>query len=725
MRLNRLNIGKIAHHCYARRLALVVSLAAMPALEAATVIVNGTQGSPGSPGTADHPDGGDGQGGFGANASLTSAQSPEQFFTVTASGGNGGAGGNGNGLPPGNGGHGAPGGGASANADLTRTSAGNVGVTVEARGGGGGFFGLAPTGSTSGSGAGGGAAVASGAARTVGSSSATVTVTARGGSGNESSAGTAPSGGSADITNAYGESGSGTVRVTATAVSGSGGTGLPNTNGLSIGVGGDSQSVNLDNVVDGNTQGQLFLTQTATAGGAAGGLAPGQAGDARSALTRNIAAGTLTMAVNANGGRGAPDNHGHGAGSGGNASTIALATNPLGRTVVTVTSRGGFGGDQQTETRFRARPAHDGGDATSVAYGEGASGRTVVRSYAYGGRGGNLLGPGGAGSSDAPGSGGNAWAEADGVSLVVGQEVNVESIARGGQSGTRAGAYLQNTLPRAKAGRAVAIANGEGLANTIVSALAVSESGAEASEAVSHASGAGSHGQVSAEAISAWRIGANQINRTRVYVESNLPGQADIGASAIHDGYANPTPPPQLSSKIGARAGSHVSGNVYDGAHFFAHADPGLSAPHQISMEVSIEYNDLTLFPFDPADDLLIDLTQISVDPGGFDRIDFSVEHVNANRTVAVTLLDTASALNFFANPINLGQIGTFFLGGPSTDIRILFDITLSQPGQGIEVMGAGAVPLPAAVWMLLGALGFLLGLGKSPKYRDAHLNLH
>lgn len=713
MRSFGFDIHQITRHCYPCGTALVVLLAAMSPLEAATVIVNGTQGAPGSPGTADHPDGGNGQGGFGASAILTSAQSSEQFFTVIASGGGGGAGGNGNSLPPGNGGHGAAGGGASASADLTRTSAGNVGVTVEAQGGGGGFFGLAPADSTSGSGAGGGAAVASGAARTVGSSSATVNVTARGGPGNESSAGSPPSGGSADISSAYGESGSGQVRVNATAVSGTGGNGFPNTNGLSIGAGGHSPSVLLDNVVDGNTKGQLFLTQTATAGGAAGGLVPGQAGDARSVLTRNIAAGTLTMAVNANGGRGAPDNHGHGASRGGDASTVALATNPLGRTVVTATSRGGFGGGQQTETRFRARPAHDGGDATSLAYGEGTGGRTLVRSYAYGGRGGDLIGPGGPTNSDAPGSGGNAWAEADGVSFVAGQQLNVESIARGGQSGTRAGAFLHNTTPKASAGRAVAIANGEGLANTIVTALAVSESGAEASEAVAHASGAGSHGQVSAEAISAWRIGTNQLNRSRVYVESNLPRQADLGASAIHDGYTNPTPPPMLSSKIGARAGSHFSGNVYDGAHFYAHADPGLSATHQISMEVEIEYNDLALFPFDPADDLLLDLTRVSVDPGGFERIDFSVEHVNANHTVAVTLLDTASALNFFANPINLGQIGTFFLGGPSTDIRMLFDITLSQPGQGIAVMGAGAVPLPAAVWMLLGALGFLFRLGK------------
>jgi len=107
--------------------------------------------------------------------------------------------------------------------------------------------------------------------------------------------------------------------------------------------------------------------------------------------------------------------------------------------------------------------------------------------------------------------------------------------------------------------------------------------------------------------------------------------------------------------------------------------------------------------------------TRISIASGGFERIDFSAEHVKENRTVAVTLRDTASALGFFANPINLGSIGNNFLGGTGTDIRILFDISLAQAGQGIDIRGASVVPLPGSLWMLLGAIGFAL---RSPSGR-------
>lgn len=683
---------------------LVVCL--MQIASAATIIETGTIGAPGSPGTSQHPNGGDGQRGGGAAASLSSTQSSESVFTVIASGGNGGQGGNGNGLPPGNGGHGARGGSATASADLNRTTVGNVSVTVDARGGGGGFYGGAPQNSTSGTGGSGGAASASGSARTVGGSNATTIVSARGGQGNSSTAGAPPSGGGATVSNVYGESDSGDVRVTALAVSGTGGGGAANANGLNIGAGGHSQSVVVEDAVDGNTAGRLFLTQRAAAGGAGGGAPPGIAGDARSVLSRNIAAGLLNMNVVANGGRGADDTFGHGSSAGGDASTVALGANPSGDVVVTADSRAGVGGNQSSNNRFGGRPAHDGGHATATAYGESTNGTALVRSYATGGFGGHLTGPSGPLVSDVPGAGGNARAEADGYAM---QSVTVEAIAAGGQSGTQQSGYVQAPTNDTKAGRAVAIASGESLGRTNVKAIAASDRGSNASPALAHAAGVGTSGLISAEAISGWRIGLNQINRTRVYVESNVPGQAEVGAAAFHDGFFDGMQTPPIAPRAGARAGSHFDNNVYDAAHFFAQAGPSANATQQIDMTLEIEYNDPTVLPFNPADDLLIDLTQISIVGGGFERLDFSAQHVQANRTVSVSLFDAASALNFFANPINLGPVGTSILGGGGVDIRMQFDISLSQPGQGIHVRGAGTVPLPGSIWMLLGAIGFTL----------------
>jgi hypothetical protein len=238
------------------------------------------------------------------------------------------------------GGDGAPGGAASSRLSAQNPGGGALEALAEAVGGDGFDW-------TTGNPRDGGAALA--AVHAEGEGEVTATARAQGGEGWANGS----DGGTASIESAYGRSHGGErVHVTAWATGGMAGFGE-----------GAGASTTLVDVVDGDTSGQLLLTQIAEGGLANGHGYPasaGTAGDATSVLRRTKSVGRLSLTSIAR-----PDG-GAGGAEGADADAVGEAENLLGGVDVVVLARGG-------EAQWnRGGPGARGGDASAEAIAQGA-----------------------------------------------------------------------------------------------------------------------------------------------------------------------------------------------------------------------------------------------------------------------------------------------------------------------------------------------------------------
>jgi hypothetical protein len=227
----------------------------------------------------------------------------------------------------------------------------------------------------------------------------------------------------------YGKSTTGNVSVTGTLYGGGGGSGDISNHPS----GGDGASVRAVDQVDGSTTGHLDLTQNATGG--AGGVAmdgdAGVAGTAYSSLTRSKSAAILNISASAVGGTGGDSyssDFENTAGMGATAEARSSATNLAGTVYSITNANGGDGGWGQQNAKAGA-----GGDALANAFGMsgGNSHDVSVHGHAFGGEGGyarnNLI-------ATSAGNGGNATSTSRGTAS--GQSaVGVWDWAQGGDGG--------------------------------------------------------------------------------------------------------------------------------------------------------------------------------------------------------------------------------------------------------------------------------------------------
>jgi len=711
-------------------LALAAVLCAWPlsGSQAATVQVTGVAGSAGLPGARGDPgapgqDGGPG----GDGVAVTAPDNADATNLITAAGGNGGNGGSGGDgedgddadadADGGTGGNGGLGGDASA-AGTTTVLTGNAELRVRAFGGqggsgrrGGAADGNGTPGSPGQSGDGGNAT-----ASAVASSPGDLRVDVRavgGDAGEPWPGGAGAAGGTATLGPVHGQStGGGKVEVWGLVTGGTGRAG--------------ASDIVLDNAINGTTSGHLMLWQVAEAGSTQGFWEAGDdaldvpAGNAISNLSRTGDMAILQVQSEAIGGQGFHS---------GDGTAVSEAVNTSGEAVAFSLASGGSAEASRNDGR--------GGTGTAVSRAEGRVGYITADAESYGGAhrstGGQWLG-----------HGGDAYSQAEAVATD-GAQASAGAFARGGRGGQSGGSAVAVGTATGQGGSAsvnvLAIggegagAAPEGSATAVGLAVVRSDtlsagvlsrteggSGA-ASAAVDMAGAALTAGLATAEAPVAGD------GTTRVYTQARAAGglASDWSWSnaQLPDSYAGSQAGvlaavlPGVAMVNGALAGNPgvaTALSAADPAILYAILGGGFPVTGAGGAQIFSSTIALSLdtAQIEAGGGLLIGWLDPSLGGGGFDELRMRIDWEGATVFDQIYTDPAAAALLFNDQILDLAPWSTTISG--DLDLLLQVDLTASAPGDYFYVnllaatTGAPAVPLPASIWLLSGALLALPG---------------
>lgn len=336
--------------------------------------------------------------------------------------------------------------------------------------------------------------------------------------------------------------------------------------------GADGNSIDLENIVEGETSGALTLHQAASAGNAVGvefrdneviEFIGGVGGSARSALTRDGDFSSLDLSVKAIGGRGgyirtfgAPGT----GGDGGDALAEVDATNQGGEVRANGTALGGYGGGGPASNGNGGAAGVDlrgqsAGDGNSVIVG---SPTATVDDQPVGAVGGNGAGPSYFSDGPMPNgrSGDGGQATSDSVGIATGNSaVDVYARATGGRGGDGS-RYEPSTSDGGHGGNALADAQAAGAGSERVRAFAFARGGDAGSNiGASNAGGANATSRASGLGLveASSHASGGTINRSGASSANTVARAEAIGATAIAESTASTGRGGPVRASIGVR----------------------------------------------------------------------------------------------------------------------------------------------------------------------------
>jgi len=508
----------------------------------------------------------------------------------------------------------------------------------------------------------------------------------------------------------YGQSTSGgIVNVSGLATGGSGGSfsihqDIHRNSVGNVGNAGNGASVNLDDSVDGDTTGSLFLEQEAI-GGNAGAGRKGIAGTASSILTKSTSSADLTLTAKATGGDG-----GYGSDrsvtptDGANAWVEITGNNKTGALRINGEAKGGIGGKMLSKLDSSRGK---GGDAKNIISGQNFGNKNqelIVSGSAIGGHSGfisrtSALDSGG-------NNGGNAFSSSKGAGRGEGR-VFVQSLARGGAG--KIGGNATSISQAVSAALVQAVARSEG-----------GESRSKAGSANAFSSATGVSGKVGADAQSILRGNVT----LRASVSADVAGDASGssgGSVATSSARAvtsigDALPDFKSLSNVQSLASNIVTGFTDKRILMagilgvgYSENGSGIEAKYNSSISLKIDMNGKA------NTDLLMGLYGFSVTGDhGFDVLNFDIR-LEGSPVENITFNDLATAEIYFNDNIfNFGRWDGLISNDNLLDIRISLKLTEQHLGQGFSTQFATAastavVPIPAAIWLFgSGMLGLL-----------------
>ncbi len=508
---------------------------------------------------------------------------------------------------------------------------------------------------------------------------------------------------------------------------------------------GDGTSINLTDVVDGETTGALTLGQRADAGSGGFGTLFGTAGDSHSEINKSGSFATLSVSSTAVGG-GAQTG-----GNGGIGTSVVDATNDAGAVGIGVGARGGSGvgtGDggaaSATGTATTTGAGTNvivngisaaggtsfggtGGSGTSLGTAS-ASGNGVVQIVGLGATGGNDFGGGTGGAADVTamgsnvgtgsvsivansvggsstsggvGIGGNATLNATGSGEL--GSVTVAATGIGGNGATTRGtavvstsAIMSSTTNGTGVGTADTIANGGG-----GSASSMAQASAGFTDLARGTANAPVAGNGSVVSTSDSLAGAVVKNPGPLLGPGGTTPQNEAVAYAAGD----PNGVPGLNSIQNPNVWNAflaVDNALGYGVLGGGAADSGSGA--------SLVYTSMVEFEFDITasdGDLLIGLLDPVTKNNGFDSLHFQL-FVEGNLEFDEIFATSGDATTFFDDQmLTVSDWSTGLVG--VLDLKFQFDLTASTAGDGFYMnFVTGTVPVPPALWLFGSALGLL-----------------
>jgi hypothetical protein len=426
----------------------------------------------------------------------------------------------------------------------------------------------------------------------------------------------------------------------------------------------------LTNAVSGSTTGSLNLYQNAYGG--AGGLAvigtPGVGGNANSALSVNdIMATSLLGSTIANGGTGGFEHLG---GNAGGTATATTVVSGVGNVQGQSSASGGVGGG----CGDGSCRGGNGGNAAASTTATGGAGYANANSTANGGAGGSaILGW----LNTTGGKGGDATSSAT-ATASGGNQATALSYATAGPGGS--GSRLNGTAGSANA---TSSARTQGSGQAFAQATVYSGASSGAAMATSTSNGFGGQ-SVSASASAP--VGGNATAQTLSYFGGNGFGLPGITAgSAVSNVTGQPTGYSLTPNVSAAFAGHSV---LALGSMSIGYGGQGESLTYQTSADFK--------FTFAANSAFLLGLESQGSLGAGFDSAMLEVL-VDGSLAYERSLISLADAQTFFTDDtINLG-----FQPGGYEDVKLVFDLTSSQPASGFQFDyafgGPAAVPGPVA----------------------------
>lgn len=609
----------------------------------------------------------------------------------------------------------------------------------------------------------GGSATSSAIARNAGSEAVEVVAEARGGNGGDPigfpNIARGGNGGEARLGMVYGRSLTGDVRVIGSLSGGSGGDGVPD----SIQSSGDGASVVLDNAVDGDTSGSLYLEQSIT-GGRGGEHGNGAHGEASSRLAISKHAAALEIVSNAHGGHDATSqasamNTGGSAvarsfalggdgrvdfdgvtedGGDAHARAFASSTGDGHEVVVARESYGGlnaWGGTGAPVGSLGVVPIGGrGGDADSVSEGIafGDSAVTVVDAVEAG------AGGFGNGAGSTPGQGGAARSTAIGVGAGT-SSVLAFATAAGGRGGAfEPYSFFVPTGPSARGGDATALSTATGLGE--VRSHATARLGSVGSQflgvvgnvsgaARAHAMATGASGEAGADATAAgFELAALRASTTAsVHAQATVEARAAVGDPfekadlGVIDAFVIATGRPGEAAVLDAIAGTSQVAGAFTGAALdivLSVGQVGFTNLQDTNGSPAMQHAELTIAPNVFEVSVLQDVTVGFMNPvslgSGFDTLRFRA-NLRGETLVDVTFADVSAAFAYFDDDVL--DLGGFEFSGvppyyfPTPPLELLFDWTGSETGSGFGIdliVGLTPVPEPSTALLLVIGLAML-----------------